>query len=83
MDEIHVRQTIRDYLGKCLAEKGDTGAFVDHELLITNGRLDSLEVVRLVVFLEDTFGVDFSTIDFDKGLLDSLDAIVTLVVRYK
>lgn len=80
MDTDTIRLRMRDYLAGRLAEKGDTQPFSDQELLISGGRLDSLEAVQLVVFLEDQFGVDFSRIDFDKSLLDSVDALVALAM---
>lgn len=83
MDSSTTRQQLRNYLATRLAEKGDPQPFEDNELLLTGGRLDSLEAVQLVVFLEDQFGIDFSRIDFDKSLLDSVDALHALIASQK
>ena len=47
--------------------------------LFLSGWLDSISAVDLVEFLERRFGVDFTRIDFDIALLDSIDAIAGLV----
>jgi acyl carrier protein len=44
-----------------------------------SGRLDSLTMTRLVMFLEDTFGIDFAEVEFDVELIDSVEAIQALV----
>ena len=44
-----------------------------------SGWLDSVSTVELVEFLEQRFGVDFTRIDFDIALIDSIDAIAGLV----
>jgi acyl carrier protein len=70
------RLQIREFIAGCLLERGDEEALADSESLFLSGRLDSLSVTRLVVFLEEAFGVDFGTHAFDVTLLDSVDQIV-------
>jgi acyl carrier protein len=69
--------TVRTFLGELLQTKGDTGAYADGESLIVGGRLASVDVLHLVVFLEERYGVDFST-GFDPTDLDTVDSIVAL-----
>ncbi len=76
MSDDTTHRKIRDYISNNLQKKGDTNPFDDTEKLITGGRLDSLDAVEMVVFLEDEFGVDFSTIGFDLDLIDSVNAII-------
>jgi acyl carrier protein len=73
------RVKIRDFLGGLLREHDDRASFDDAESLIGNGRLDSLAVVNLVVFLESTFGVDFDKVEFDPQRLGSVDEIVAVI----
>ena len=70
---------IRDFLGGMLREHDDHAAFDDAESLIENGRLDSLAVVNLVMFLESAFGVDFDKVEFDPQRLGSVDEIAAVV----
>ena len=70
---------IRAFLSQRLHAKGDMQEFTDSDSLVISRRLDSLDVVEIVVFLEQEFRVDFSTIGFDQQLVDSVQAILALV----
>lgn len=61
-----------------LQQKGDHRGFSDQDSLIASGRLDSVDMLNLVVFLENTCKIDFSD-HFDQDELDSVDSIMTLV----
>lgn len=70
---------IRKFLEEMLKKKGDSSDFTDQQLLVTEGRLDSLDVMTIVVFLEENYGVDFSDRPFDQNELDSVESITALV----
>ena len=72
------RQAIRTFVGELLTAKGDTRSTADGDALIVSGRLASMDVLNLVGFLEERYGVDFSD-GFDQNDLDSVDSIVALV----
>jgi|APIni6443716594_1056825.scaffolds.fasta_scaffold3777660_1 acyl carrier protein len=78
-DELEYRKKVRDFLKGQLASRGDVAPFHDDESLLVSGRLDSLAVVGLVMFLEQTFGVDFSVTIFEASELDSVDAICNVL----
>jgi acyl carrier protein len=48
---------LRDYISETCLAPGDTG-LEDDEPLLTNGILDSLGIMRLAAFIEETFGVN-------------------------
>lgn len=73
------KQALRAFLQQTLANHGDRDAFGDDESLFVSGRLDSFSMMNVVMYLEESFGLDFSEVEFDVELLDSLDAIVALV----
>lgn len=73
------RNKLREYVRGLLLDKDDTAPFTDSEPLFTSGRLDSLAAVEIVTFLEEQFAMDFSDINFDTELLDSIDLIASLV----
>lgn len=77
------REEIRKYLKELLAQKGDTQPFTDDASLLIGGRLASVDAVDLVVFLEEKFGVDFAEVGFDQALIDSVDAIDSLIQTVK
>jgi len=70
---------IRIFLEEILNDKGDRSGFTDQQLLVTEGRLTSLDVMTIVVFLEENYGIDFSDRPFDQNEFDSVDSITALV----
>ena len=73
------RTEIRECIQKLLATSGDDGQLSDDDSLLLSGRLQSIDAVEIVVFLEENFGIDFTEIGFDQEQLDSIDAICTLI----
>jgi acyl carrier protein len=73
------RDNLREFLVALLRDREDTTPLADSESLFMSGWLDSVSTVELVEFLEQRFGVDFTRIDFDIALIDSIDAIAGLV----
>jgi acyl carrier protein len=73
------RAKIRNFLEEILNDKGDSSGFTDQQLLVTEGRLTSLDVMMIVVFLEENYGIDFSDRPFDQNEFDSVDSITALV----
>jgi acyl carrier protein len=47
--------------------------------LISSGVIDSVGTLKLVLFLEETYGVQIDAADIDAGKLDSLASISALV----
>jgi acyl carrier protein len=72
------RAEIREFVQGLLSASGDDGALADSDSLLYSGRLQSIDAVEIVVFLEENFGIDFAQVGFDKELIDSIDAICTL-----
>ena len=70
---------IRNFLEKLLNDKGDSLGFTDQQLLVTEGRLSSLDVMNIVLFLEENYGIDFSDRPFDQNEFDSVESITALV----
>jgi acyl carrier protein len=72
------RAEIREFMQGLLTATGDEGALADSDSLLFSGRLQSIDAVEIVVFLEENFGIDFAQIGFDKERIDSIDAIFAL-----
>jgi len=73
------KSTIRQLMQRLLAQKGDRRPFGDSDSLLLSGRLQSVDAVEVVLFLEEQWGVDFAEIGFDETQIDSVDAIDALV----
>jgi len=70
---------VREFVGSLLLRKGDTNPFTDTESLVLSGRLDSLDVLNIVVFLETQYSLDFGDRPFDQQLVDSVEEITGLI----
>jgi len=70
---------IRAYLAELLEQKDDREPFSDSSLLLSSGRIDSMDTVELLLFLEKKFGVRIDGGSFQKSQLDSVDSIAALV----
>ena len=76
------RELVRNFIRDCLVAHNDEDALDDHESLFLSGRLDSLSVTKLVVFLEERSKVDFGSHPFDVAELDSVAQIVQFAEDY-
>ena len=74
---------IREFIQKLLNEHGYNDDVASSESLILSGRLDSLAVIHIVVFLEQQFGIDFSEVYFDQTSFDSIDQITNFIQANK
>ena len=73
------RLVIREFVQNLLSQRGDQAAFSDSEQLIARGRLESIDTVEVVVFLEEKYGIDFGEIGFDQNQVGSIDNIMALI----
>jgi len=67
---------IQEFVMSRLALHGDFTPLADEDPLFSSARLDSLDAVELVMFLESAFAMDFARLGFDLTRLDSVSAIV-------
>jgi len=77
--EANERKQLREFIEARLREHNDMDEFADNESLFDSGRLDSLSVTQLVVYLEQSFGIDFGQVGFSTELVDSIDEMVSFV----
>ena len=70
---------IREFLRHLLANYGDNEPFGDSDGLLSVGRLQSIDAVEIVMFLEKNFDVDFAQVGFDRDRLESVNAIYGIV----
>lgn len=76
---VTAKQKLREFLKETLENHGDRREFADNESLFVSGRLDSFSMMNLVMYLEQAFGLDFSDLEFDVNLVDSVNEIEALV----
>ncbi len=73
------KQALRAFIKERLEKKRRPTTFSDDDALFTSGKLDSFSMMKLIMELEKMFDVDFSTVDFEASLIDSVNAIVKFV----
>jgi len=73
------RSEVRAFISAALEKRGDTKSFSDNESLFLSGRLDSFNMVNLVMFLEKTYGINFDSIDFEVDIVDTIEMVMTLI----
>jgi acyl carrier protein len=78
---IEIQPRVRLYVTQRLRMKGDGAGVGDAEPLFSTGRLDSLDAVEMIMFIEEVFGINFAEVDFDLTRLESIDAVAALIDR--
>jgi len=73
------RIKIKIFLQELLADYDAGPDFGDDDSLVTSGLLDSQAVLRMVVFLEEEYGLDLAERGFDQNDFDSLTNIMRLI----
>ena len=69
---------IHEFVQELLTNSGDDGPLADDDSLLLSGRLQSIDAVEIVIFLEENFAIDFAEIGFDREQIDSIDLIYAL-----
>jgi acyl carrier protein len=78
-----IRQAIHAYILDQFLPGEDPAELTDQTPLITGGILDSIRTLKLVVFLEDKFGVTVDAHEAGVENLDSVGQITRLIARKK
>ena len=72
-------EKLTQFLTALLARKGDTESFDKDDSLLLGGRIDSLNVLEIVSFLEQEYNYDVSELMFDQNNFDSVSSILELI----
>ena len=70
-----VKKTVKDFVGKVLAENSYQGNIGDDDSLIDSGILDSLTILELISFLDEKFGIIPAENELDSTNFDTIDLI--------
>ncbi len=72
------KNKIRKFVRKLLTTNGDLEPLDDQDSLLLSGRLQSIDIVEIVMFLDQNYGIDITQIGFEREQIDSVDAIYLL-----
>jgi len=78
-----ISQVVHDYILREFLPGEDPNELTDDTPLITGGILDSISTLKLVVFLEDRFGVTVEAHEAGVEHLDSIGQIARLIGEKK
>lgn len=76
------RAPVRSMIQTLLGNKGDQRPFADADSLVLSGRLDSIDVLEIVAFLERHYGIEFGSRPFDQQAVDSVEEIAALIEEF-
>ena len=74
-----IKQSVKDYIMTTFLAGESPDNLTDDLPLISRGILDSIATLKLILFLEESFGITLEAHAADKEHLDTLNQIAALV----
>jgi acyl carrier protein len=78
-----VQAQVKDYILQTFLPGENPDELTEQTPLISGGVLDSIATLKLVMFLEERFGISLEAHETDREYLDTLADIAALVGRKK
>lgn len=78
-----IKNALKQFILKEFLPGEDPNELTDTTPLITGGVLDSIATLKLVLFLEERFGVTLQAHETDPDYLDTIASITKLVLSKK
>jgi acyl carrier protein len=78
-DKSRIKDSVKAFILREFLEGEDPANLTDSTPLITAGILDSLATLKLISFLEETFGINVQAHEADAEYLNTLTDIANLV----
>ena len=75
------KPAVRALVAALLKRRGESGEIGDDDALVTSGLLDSVDVLEIVSFLEERYGMDFTDGSFQPDDFDTIESIASLQER--
>jgi acyl carrier protein len=76
-----IKESVRNFLQREFFRNDAVDTLSEDQPLVTSGILDSVATLKLVLFLEETFGIIIDTADIADGRLDTMTSIEALVTE--
>jgi acyl carrier protein len=74
-----IRESVRNFILKEFLPDEDPRNLTDEVPLISGGILDSIATLKLVLFMEEHFGITLAAHEADKDHLDTIAQIVDMI----
>jgi len=78
-----IRQAVKEYILKEFLPGEDPAQLTDDLPLISGGILDSIATLKLIMHLEESFGVVLEAHEADRDHIDTVNQIAELVAAKK
>ena len=79
----NIRQQVKEYILETFLPGEDPSELTDDLPLISGGILDSIATLKLIMFIEETFGVTLEAHEADKEHLNTINQIADLISSRK
>ncbi|MGZ4034524.1 MAG: acyl carrier protein [Bacteroidia bacterium] len=76
-----IKETVKKFVKERFLKNSDEKELTYSTPLISGGLIDSILVMQLVVFLEQTYHFEFQAHEVDRDNLDTIDIIADFVVK--
>lgn len=76
-----IRSTLRQYIAKEIMHEPDPDKLADDAPLIEGGIIDSMNLIALVAFMKESFGVEIGENDLDIENFQSLNALTKFIAK--
>lgn len=75
-------ENMKDSINKILVEVNkEIGPYLNDSNLISNGKLDSLDIMNLIMMLEEKFDIEIDPEDVLSENFESVEAMIALVEK--
>ena len=78
-----VKGSVREFILTTFLPGEDPSELTDGYPLISSGILDSIATLKLILYIEETFGITLEAHEADREHLDTLNQITSLIVARK
>jgi acyl carrier protein len=78
-----IKQSVKEYILNTFLPGEDPKELTDDLPLISGGILDSIATLKLIMFIEETFGVTLEAHEADKEHLNTINQIADLISARK
>jgi acyl carrier protein len=79
--QMDIRSTLRQYIAKEIMHEPDPDKLADDAPLIEGGIIDSMNLIALVAFMKESFGVEIGENDLDIENFQSLNALTKFIAK--
>lgn len=79
MTDVEIKNIIRKYVQEEYLDANEIDSFTDESPLITSGLIDSISILQVVDFLEESFGFEFEPHEVDQANLNTIEIMLTFL----